>query len=209
MTIEDTALLRQHFNHSLPVVDFGCGFGKHTLALSSFFNKVIGVDASQVVIDKNNQNPLYSEIEFSQFDGLSIPEVTAMHSTLGDCNVYIKGVLHQIQTKDREFIAQSLKTLLGQGGALFIHEVDRMFLNDLTTQKFSDLPFKLRQILAGSLLPLGIDKLEIETLFLDTGHYELRHYGQRNIETGLSFKTGQKVCVPCHYFCIAKKTQAK
>ncbi|WP_113952574.1 class I SAM-dependent methyltransferase [Arenicella xantha] len=205
MTDVDAILLKQYFNQSLPVVDFGCGFGKHTLALSAFFNKVIGVDTSQVVIDKNNRNPMYSDIEFSQFDGVNVPEAVALHSKLGDCNVYVKGVLHQIQTRDREFVAQSLKTLLGHGGALFIHEVDRKFLNDLKNHKFSELPYKLRQTLAGNLLPLGIDQPEIEKLFLDDDRYELCDYGKRYIKTELHLKTGQNIYVPCLYFCIVKR----
>lgn len=201
---EDAQLLQQHFNHSRPVIDFGCGLGKHSLALSAFFNKVIGVDASQVVIDINNKNSMYSDIEFLQLDGLNVSDVTTLHSKLGDCNVYMKGVLHQIQTKDRERVAQSIETLLGRTGALFIYEVDKQFLNDLNAHKFSDLPFQLKQILIGNLLPLGIDQQEVTSLFVERKGYELHRYGKRDIKTELYLRTGQRVYVPCHYFLYCK-----
>jgi len=197
-------LLKQHFNRDLPIVDFGCGLGKDALTLSRLSEAIVGLDASNVVIEKNKKKPTYSHIEFRQFDGLDHSEAVGLHASLGDSNVYMRGVLHQIEPQHRPVIARSLKILLGQSGSLFIHEVDRAFFNTLNAYKSSELPLTFRKMLIAKHIPKGISMDEIETLFVNDERYEICESGKHDIKTNHQLKNGKQICVPTNYACIVK-----
>lgn len=58
-------------NDEQAILDLGCGTGTLTVQLTSFGNKVIGVDSSQNMIDKAQKQ--FNNIEFRVCDALALP----------------------------------------------------------------------------------------------------------------------------------------
>ncbi len=98
------------------VVDFGCGVGRISRAFYPFFKKIIGIDASETMINKANEiNKAYSDkIEFilnknSHLDCLPNNSISFIYSTI---------VLQHIpKSESLNFISEFIKKL-EKGGVL-------------------------------------------------------------------------------------------
>lgn len=112
-------LFRPHFDPALPVVDIGCGNGTQTAALAEHFPTVLGLDFAESAIAHARDLRAGTAATFRRFDLTDADAARALHDELGDVNVYMRGVLHQMPDEDRPAAAASLSVLLGAAGHVF------------------------------------------------------------------------------------------
>ncbi|MEI5097634.1 methyltransferase domain-containing protein [Streptomyces sp. PmtG] len=107
----------------LPVVDVGCGNGTQTRFIADRFPRVLGVDLSAAAIEHARRADPAGQAEFRQLDAAEQSATAQLHAELGDVNVYMRGVLHQCEPDDRQPLADSLATLIGERGRAIVVEL--------------------------------------------------------------------------------------
>jgi len=152
-------------NSDLPLIDFGCGDGNITQFLAKYFDQVIGIDVAQNALN-------LAEIEAKKA-GLDIryqlvdtdEKIQQLHQNIGDANVYVRSVLHQIETSKRSLFVENLKILIGKKGTLFLIEMTDQSEDRFTEQARTDDPSKLRKLLDCGIKPGLVKQEEIYDLF--------------------------------------------
>ncbi|GGZ69491.1 class I SAM-dependent methyltransferase [Streptomyces bluensis] len=107
----------------LPMVDLGCGNGTQTRFLASRFRHVVGADISAAALDHARRADPAGQAGYRQLDAVEKAETQALHTELGDANVYMRGVLHQCEPDDRQPLADGLATLVGERGRVLLVEL--------------------------------------------------------------------------------------
>lgn len=152
-------------NSDLPLIDFGCGDGNMTQFLAKYFAQVIGVDVAQNALN-------LAEIEAKKA-GLDIKyqlvdtdeKIQQLHQNIGDANVYVRSVLHQIEASKRPLLVENLKTLIGKKGTLFLIEITDQSEDRFPKQTKTDDPSKVRRLLDCGIKPGFVKQEEIHDLF--------------------------------------------
>ncbi|WP_026424188.1 class I SAM-dependent methyltransferase [Actinokineospora inagensis] len=148
-------LFEQHFAVDLPVLDVGCGNGTQSAALRGHYARVIGLDFAPAAIEHATSIQAGSGVEFRTFDLADTAAAERLHTELGDTNVYMRGVLHQMPDERRADAALSLRTLLGASGHLFAVELAPAAgetIKDAIDQGPDSVP-KMRQVFKHNLTP--------------------------------------------------------
>jgi SAM-dependent methyltransferase len=114
-------LFEKYFAPDLPLVDLGCGTGTQTRFFGTRFRRVIGVDFSPTVLELSAAYG--GNVEYRRLDLRDEDAVTALHNQIGDANVYMRGILHQMETADRPVVVANIVTLIGDQGHLFDTEL--------------------------------------------------------------------------------------
>lgn len=201
----DLPLLLDNFDPKLPLVDFGCGNGLQSNFLSNHFHPVIGLDVSEVLITQNKAQSTLQGISFEVFDGLDEENAKRVHERIGDANVYVRGVLHQIRQDDRPDMMKSLMHLIGNEGCLFILEslpnLNAYF--EKNSSGFSTLPLPIKKLILNGLPPLGLSLEEAEDLVQNSTGMIIDH-GETVLHTNLWFQSGVPIEMPSHYYFIKK-----
>ncbi|MBD0841653.1 MULTISPECIES: class I SAM-dependent methyltransferase [unclassified Streptomyces] len=118
------ALFEQHLTSSaLPLVDLGCGNGTQTRFLADRFPHVVGVDLAAAAIDHARRSDPAGVATYRVFDGAEKDEAQTLHAELGDANVYVRGVLHQVEPDSRQALVDGIATLAGTRGRVFLVEL--------------------------------------------------------------------------------------
>ncbi|MBH8554092.1 class I SAM-dependent methyltransferase [Nostocaceae cyanobacterium CENA357] len=80
----------------LPLIDFGCGDGTQTQFFAQHFSQVLGLEISQTAIElaRHQAQDAGLSITYEVID--SLETVQHIHEHFGDANIYMRGVLHQI-----------------------------------------------------------------------------------------------------------------
>ncbi|WP_165984935.1 class I SAM-dependent methyltransferase [Streptomyces sp. YIM 98790] len=119
-------VLETHFGPRLPMIDLGCGNGTQAISLADRFRPVLGIDISASAIararrqvDDRGERP---PVEFRTGDAADNAMAARLHEELGDCNLYIRGLLHQLPPAVRPGVAGAVATLVGSRGRAFIVE---------------------------------------------------------------------------------------
>ncbi|MEV0225076.1 class I SAM-dependent methyltransferase [Streptomyces sp. NPDC050704] len=107
----------------LPFVDLGCGNGTQTRYLADRYPRVVGVDLSAAALDHARQADPAGQVAYRLFDAAEKSEAERLHAELGDVNVYMRGVLHQCETDDRQPLVDGLAALVGERGRAFLVEL--------------------------------------------------------------------------------------
>jgi SAM-dependent methyltransferase len=107
----------------LPLVDVGCGNGTQTRFLADRFPQVVGTDLVPAALDHARTADPAGRARYRLLDAADRTEAEALHTELGDANVYMRGVLHQAEPDDRQPLADGLATLLGERGMVFLVEL--------------------------------------------------------------------------------------
>jgi SAM-dependent methyltransferase len=108
---------------ALPLVDLGCGNGTQTRFLADRFRHVLGVDLSEVALDRARQADPAGQATYRVLDAAEKGAAESLHAELGDANVYMRGVLHQCEPDDRQPMMDGLAALLGDRGRGFLVEL--------------------------------------------------------------------------------------
>src|SRR4051812_47643098 len=85
----------------LPMIDVGCGHGTQTRELARHFPRVLGVDVSPAGVEIARQTNSSENLEYDVLDVLDAEAARALHERLGDANLYVRTVLHQLDAGER------------------------------------------------------------------------------------------------------------
>ncbi len=122
------ARIREHLDLGLPVVDVGCGNGRHTRALAACFPRALGVDVSPAAIararDEARARGTGHEIDYRVVDMSRAGAGKALAGSIGPMNAYVRGVLHVMTPAAQRAMTENLRDLLGDRGALYVVETD-------------------------------------------------------------------------------------
>ena len=98
---------------TLPLVDLGCGNGTQTRFLAGRFPHVVGADLSVAAIEHARRSDPAGLATYRVLDAGDKDEAQTLHAELGDCNVYMRGVLHQAEPEARQALVDGIAVLLG------------------------------------------------------------------------------------------------
>ncbi|MGW6455245.1 class I SAM-dependent methyltransferase [Streptomyces sp. NPDC055078] len=208
------ALYEPHVDEpGFTLVDLGCGNGTQTRFLAGRFPRVLGVDLSSAAIElaraQHKSAPRAGdhegEIRFRQLDAADAAGVARLHAEVGDCNVYMRGVLHQADPQDRRALAESVATLLGARGRAFVVELSEaadLRLAQLA-QSPSGPPPKLRPVLRHGIVPGAVTDSEPAQLFADAGLTVLAE-GDLPLTTTEYEENGSRIALPSKWLVIGR-----
>ena len=117
--------LLQQVSQNNSVLDIGCGSGQFALLLAHFVNpkKVMGIEISQRLIDnayKISSNFTFgTKLDFTYFDGVSIPDVICEYDTICMIDVY-----HHIPVETREDFMSQVVQKMSKGSRLIFKDID-------------------------------------------------------------------------------------
>lgn len=117
--------LRAHLDLSLPIVDVGCGNGRHTRMLAGLFPHAIGVDvsASATLLAQTEARGI-SNISFRAWDMTEKGAGERFFQEMGPVNVYLRGVLHILPHEPRRVLVENVARMLGDRGMAYLIESD-------------------------------------------------------------------------------------
>lgn len=150
----------------LALIDFGCGDGTQTEFFAQYFTQVIGLEISQTAIElarykaqKRGLSITYEVLE-------NLEKIQKIHERFGDANIYMRGVLHQIEDRERSLVAEQLKILLGDTGSIYIVELSSQAHN-LLQQKIQaqEIPLGLAKVLESKIKPGAVSLENLQSLF--------------------------------------------
>ncbi|MFF7334328.1 class I SAM-dependent methyltransferase [Streptomyces sp. NPDC090306] len=107
---------------SLPMVDLGCGSGTQTGFLAERFPRVVGVDLAAAAVARARRADPGGRADYRVLDASDKTAAQALRAELGDCNVYVRGVLHHCDPDDRQQLVDTLAVLAGDRGRAFLVE---------------------------------------------------------------------------------------
>ena len=118
------ALFEPHVvDPDLPLVDLGCGNGTQTRFLADRFRRVVGTDLAAAALDHARRADPAGQAVYRLLDAAEKGAAETLHTELGDCNVYMRGVLHQCDPADRQPLVDGIATLVGERGRAFLVEL--------------------------------------------------------------------------------------
>jgi SAM-dependent methyltransferase len=155
----------------LTLVDLGCGNGTQTLFLADRFPRVLGVDLSAAAIELARRKDGADQARFLTADVVDGAVVERLHAELGDANVYMRGVLHQCDPQDRQALADSVATLVGERGRVFVVELAEAAGQQLMGMVKSPAgpPPKLEPVLRHGIVPGAVADAEVAGFFREAG----------------------------------------
>jgi len=164
--------IEAHADRSRPIVHLGCGHGRQTAFFGDHFPRVVGVDLSPTAIERARAHSAHPRVEYRVLDAVDPDAIAALHEELGDVNVYVRGVMHQLADElQGPFLAAALR-LIGASGTLSVLELRRgaeqIFF---PLVKLGLLPF-LRPVLDNGIVPRGITPKRLRAL-LDPETHEV------------------------------------
>ncbi len=205
---EDFELFKDHFDKSLPVMDLGCGTGTQSLFLAEHYTNVLAVDVSSEAIgianELHNQNKV--QIKFEVLGATDTEKAIALHNELGDVNIYMRGVLHQIKESDIVKFQQVIKTLLGNRGSLYGIEVSNKIRDyfNASNEGFSKLPKRMQQVFISNLPPKGLSPENLFSYFPE--HlFKVLKTGPSKLNTNLKFKNDEPIYIPAIYALLKNR----
>lgn len=198
--LEDLRRFKPFMNAELPLVDLGCGTGKQSLFLAKHFPRVIGVDISASAIQiAREESAGKGNVEFKVLDAVKSEDAAAFHKAYGDVNIYMRGVLHMINVRDRGAFVSSLRTMLGKDGVLYQIELPTKafyYLRKLPEELWSSIPKVVRRV--------GFDIEDRRKLFPDD-LWELLDEGDDAVIRTASFPGSANGGLPANYLILKPK----
>ncbi|KOG90607.1 class I SAM-dependent methyltransferase [Streptomyces varsoviensis] len=196
-------MLRPHFDPALPVMDLGCGNGTQSPVLAEHFERVIGVDIAQAAIDMACQSNARPNVEYFRFDVMETGEAHALHERIGDVNVYMRALFHQLPYDHRAPAVETLAALVGRRGRVFCQEPTKVtwsVVHRLLFESEESLP-KLERLFNQfqfGLSPGQEVDTELEDLFEKTG-FEIIEAGDIHMRTTETLADGTPLDLSTRY----------
>jgi SAM-dependent methyltransferase len=203
-SIRDLSRFRNTIDSQLPLIDFACGHGKQTRFLAKHFKKVIGVDVSKSAIEMAKSQYSATNIEYRVLDGLKPEEAEALHSEIGDTNIYMKGCLHHIPGERRSDLAKSLQILLGNTGILYLIELGENAVNYFNSlrEQYGDFPKEMTIALEYGIRPGTVAIKDIANAFPE---FKILQSGEDISEVVFALPDGQYLKIPMFYALMKHK----
>lgn len=201
---KDLPRFRNAIDHQLPLIDFACGNGTQTYFLSNYFTKVFGVDVSSSAIEMAKAQHNAPNIEYRVLDALKPQQAQALHSEIGDANIYMRTGFHHIPIEKRSDFAKSLQTLLGNNGLIYLVELGGNAINywNSINEKYGKLPEELLIVLEHGLRPGTVVLEEIVSFF---PNFEILESGEDFLHIAFPLPDGNYPKVPTFYAAMKHK----
>jgi SAM-dependent methyltransferase len=195
----DLVLFQDHADPQRPLIDLGCGNGTQTRFLADHFARVIGTEISPTAVAIAQTQNAAPNISYRILDVLCSEDAQALHEEIGDANIYMRTVLHQLLPEDHATAIQSIERLLGRSGILYFVE-----LSSAAEPYFTQLikqygpPPGLARVFQHEITPGMLNENDLEVLF-PPDRITLLGTGQSHIHTVHTLPTGEVVKVPAFY----------
>lgn len=206
--LDDLHRFGAHLDPGLPLVDVGCGHGTQARALAERFARVVGVDVSEAGLAIARAGEPRPGLEFARLDLLDAAAPTALHARLGDANVYVRAVLHQLDQAARVAAAAGLAGLLGARGRALVVELSpaaEAYFEYLFAE-FAGPPPGLRRVLRHGIQPAALQRGDLTRLFALAGLAPIAQ-GKGAIHTTLTLPGGQVALVPTDIFVFGRASE--
>ena len=120
------AIMAEHLDGSLPIVDVGCGNGRFTRRLASSFASATGVDlAENAVARAQHEADGLAGVSFRALDALAPDTGEKVRADIGaDANVFVRGLFHILDPAGRAALARTLHHVVGSRGRVFLAETN-------------------------------------------------------------------------------------
>lgn len=187
----------------LPLIDFGCGDGTQTQFFTQHFQKVIGLEISKAAIELARKQALDAGISIDYYVLDNLQKVQQIHESFGDANIYMRGVLHQIQPQERSTVAEQLKILLGDKGTMYIVELSSQ-AHELLQQKIQnqEIPIGLAKVLESKIEPGAVSLEDFYTLF-SPSDFSFLESGETFITTNAK-SNNESIKLPAEYVIMRR-----
>ncbi|MGH7184189.1 MAG: class I SAM-dependent methyltransferase [Nitrospiraceae bacterium] len=202
---QDLARFRDHVDPQLPLIDLGCGNGTQTHFLAGHFARVIGTEISPAAVSVAQAKNAAPNISYRILDVLCPEDAQALHEEIGDANIYMRTVLHQLSREDQATAIQSIERLLGIRGTLYFMELSlaaESYFAQLIKQY--GMPPGLARVFQHEITPGMLNENDLEVLF-PPDRYTLRSTGQSSIHTVHILPTGEVAKVPAFYAVLRQR----
>ncbi|MFO0698258.1 MAG: class I SAM-dependent methyltransferase [Nitrospira sp.] len=202
---QDVALFRDHFDPRLPLIDLGCGNGIQTRFLANDFKTVIGTEIAPAAVRLAEKTNGAANVSYRLLDVLNPNDAQVLHDEIGDANIYLRAVLHQLSPADQPTAVQSIEWLIGQKGTLYLVELSssaELFFAQLIEQYGP--PPGLARVFQHQITPGMLHEDKLESLF-PADRYTLLRTGPSHIHTVHSLPTGDVVKVPAFYAILRRR----
>lgn len=202
---QDLVLFQGYADPQLPLIDLGCGNGTQTRFLADHFAKVIGTEISPTAVEISQTNNAAPNISYRILDVLCPPDAQTLHDEIGDANLYMRTVLHQLSPADHATAIQSIELLLGMKGILYLVE-----LSSAAEPYFAQLikqygpPPGLARVFQHDITPGMLNENDLEVLF-PPGRFTLLRTGKSRIHTVHTLPTGEVAKVPAFYAILRRR----
>ena len=193
------------FDPSLPLVDFGCGNGTQTRFLADHFRTVVGLDVSPVAIQAAAASA--PNLTYRVADILDGGQAAALHAEMGDSNLYVRTVLHQLAPEDQVAAASVLRLLMGSRGMVYLIELSsgaEPYFQSVIREY--GMPPQLARVFEHNIHPGILDENDVEKFFPASDSATVAA-GASVIQTVHMLPTGQPARVPAFYRVIAARPQ--
>ncbi|MDH4328527.1 MAG: class I SAM-dependent methyltransferase [Nitrospira sp.] len=202
---QDLALFREHFDPQLPVIDLGCGNGTQTRFLANHFARVIGTEIAPAAVELAGKINGAANVSYRLLDVLRLDDAQRLHDEIGDANLYMRAVLHQLSPADHQAAVQSIGRLLGTKGTLYLIELSAAaepFFAQLI-QQYGPPP-GLARVFQHQITPGMLHEDNLASLF-PSDRFTLRGTGPSHIRTVHNLPTGEVVEVPAFYAILRRQ----
>lgn len=202
---QDLALFREHFDPRLPVIDLGCGNGTQTRFLANHFARVIGTEIAPAAVELAGKTNGAMNISYRLLDVLRPDEAQRLHDEIGDANLYMRAVLHQLSPEDQQVAVQSIGRLLGKKGTLYLIELSSAaepFFAQLI-QQYGPPP-GLARVFQHQITPGMLHENNLRSLF-PSDRFTLLGTGSSHIRTVHTLPTGEVVKVPAFHAILRRQ----
>ncbi|MFB7867575.1 class I SAM-dependent methyltransferase [Streptomyces sp. NPDC056069] len=197
---EHLPLFQPHFTADLPLLDIGCGNGTQTAFLAKHYPRVIGLDVSDSAVRAAQVAYSSSGISFRQFDLLDREATEEAHTEFGDCNIYLRTVLHLFDDKVKKGAVENLAQLVGETGGIFAIEITDSIqdLYTLVRSGQADWADKLNRALSYGITAGQLADGEMEQLATSAG-IRIIASGRSRVYSTATLPDGQPLIVPAVY----------
>ena len=202
---QDVVLFQGSVDPQLPLIDLGCGNGTQTRFLANHFARVMGTEISPAAVEIARTKNAAPNITYRVLDVLCPDDAQALHEEIGDANLYMRAVLHQLSPADHATAIQSIERLLGRKGVLYLVELSSAaepYFAKLITQYGP--PPGLARVFQHEITPGMVNENDLEVLF-PPDRFTLLDTGQSHIHTVHTLPTGEVVKVPAFYAILRQR----
>lgn len=202
---QDVVLFKDAIDPQLPLIDLGCGNGTQTRFLADHFSKVLGTEISPAAVEIARTKHAAPNISYRVLDVLCPDDAQALHDEVGDANIYMRGVLHQLSPADQATAIQSIGRLLGTTGILYLIELSSAaepFFDQLI--KEYGPPPGLARVFQHQITPGLLNENDLGVLF-PPDRFTLIRTGPSHIQTVHTLPTGDVVKVPAFYAILRQR----
>ena len=201
---EDLVLFQSHMDPQLTMIDLGCGNGTQTRFLADHFAKVMGTEISPAAVEIARTKHAAPNVSYRVLDVLCPDDAQILHQEIGDANVYMRAVLHQLSPADHATAIQSIERLLGRKGVLYLVELSSAaepYFAQLITQYGP--PPGLARVFQHQITPGMVNENDLDVLF-PPDRFTLLRTGPSHIHTVHTLPTGEVVKVPAFYAVLRR-----